>query len=675
VSEGRAIAMALYAATIFVSAFLLFLVQPIVAKQILPWFGGSAAVWTTCVFFFQFLLLGGYAYAHAIVRFLPSRPQLIVHLLLLVGSLASVPIVADPSWKPAGNEDPSWRILGLLAVTVGLPYFLLATTSPLVQAWYARRFASPYRLFALSNLASLAALLAYPVIVEPLVTARIQALSWSWGYACFAVLCGSAALYTMKGTVGVGAPVRVEPGPRPRVAERIQWVLLPALASFLLVAVTNHLTQNVASIPFLWILPLTLYLLTFILCFDGRGWYRRALFIPAAIAALVTMGWIIQDFNLSHNLKLALAVHATGLFVLCMFCHGELVLMKPQPGRLTEFYLMIALGGALGSLFVSVIAPRVLPGDFEFAIGLALTAAVAAVRLAPLGRLAAAAGIAAVAFVTWAAFDHVQAVVHDTRVLMRNFYSSLRTRDEVRDEGRVRKLIHGTINHGEQFVDEDKRLRPIAYFGPDAGVSRALQALRQPGMKVGVVGLGAGTLAAWAKPGDIYRFYEINPQVIELAQTEFSYLRDSAATIEIVLGDGRLALEREVPQAFDLLAADAFSSDSVPMHLITREALELYMQHVRPGGAVVFNVTNRYLDLAPIVRRLADSLRLHARLVSHSPAELDYHIYSSTDFVIVTADPRLFAHPALAGIAHEIAVSPKLSIWTDDFNNLLQALR
>ena len=668
--------MALYAATISVSAFLLFLVQPVIAKQILPWFGGSSAVWTTCVFFFQFLLLAGYAYAHALVRYLPARPQLIVHLALLALSLACLPIVAAVGWKPAGNEDPSFRILGLLVATVGLPYFLLSTTSPLVQAWYARRVDSPYRLFALSNLASLAALLSYPVLFEPLIATKIQAYFWSGGYAVFVVLCAAAAIYSLRGVVGTGAAaVRLEPGPAPRFAARLQWVALPGIASFLLVAVTNHLTQNVASIPFLWILPLTLYLLTFILCFDGRGWYRRGLFVPLAAVAVVAMAWVQRDFSLTHNLRLAVPIHAAGLFVLCMLCHGELVLLKPRPARLTEFYLLIALGGALGSLLVSVIAPRVLPGDFEFAIGLVLAGIVLAARVAPAGRLVALGAAAVAAFVAWAAYDYVQTIVADTRVLKRNFYSSLRTRDEVRNEGTVRKMIHGTINHGEQFVDADKRCRPIAYFGPKAGIVLALEALRHPDMKVGILGLGAGTMAGWARPGDLYKFYEINPQVIELAQGEFTYLTECQARVELVLGDGRLALEREPPQGFDLLAADAFSSDSVPMHLMTREALQEYMRHVRPGGVVVFNVTNRYLDLAPVVRRLAESLGLHARVVSNQPTDEEYSLYSSTDFVLVAADPELFDRPPLAGVAEVIEIPRKVSVWTDDFNNLLEALR
>jgi hypothetical protein len=668
--------MLLYAATIFVSAFLLFLVQPVIAKQILPWFGGSAAVWTTCVFFFQFGLLAGYAYAHAIVRWLPPRLQLILHLALLLLSAASLPIVAAAGWKPSGAEDPGLRILGLLVATVGLPYFLLSTTSPLVQAWYARRFDSPYRLFALSNLASLAALLLYPVAVEPLIPTRLQALSWSAGYALFVLLCIGAAVYSLRGAVGTGqARVSLDPGPSPGVGLRLQWIALPALASLLLLAITNHLTQNVASIPFLWVLPLSLYLLTFILCFDGRGWYRRSVFFPLAGLAVAAMAWVLTDSHRIHDLQLSIPLFSAGLFVLCMLCHGELVMTKPVPARLTEFYLLIALGGALGSMVVSVIAPHLLPGDFEVAVGLALAAIVLAWKVVPAGRIALAGALAAVAYTGYGVATYVSNNVADTRVMKRNFYSSLRTRDEVRDEGTVRKLIHGTINHGEQFVDPDKRRQAIAYFGPKAGIVRALEALRHPQMRVGIVGLGAGTMAAYGRPGDFYRFYEINPQVIELAQTEFSYLGDSDAKIEVVLGDGRLALESEPPQRFDLLAADAFSSDSVPMHLITREALELYMSHVRPGGVVVFNVTNRYLDLAPVVKRLADSLGLHARLVSHIPDDVEYNIYSITDFVLVTADPALFDRPALAEVAAPIEVPRKVTVWTDDFNNLLQALR
>ena len=674
--------MLVYALTITLSAFLLFLVQPIIAKQILPWFGGSSAVWTTCVFFFQFLLLAGYAYAHAVVRFLSPRAQILVHVALLAGSLAVLPIVAGVDWKPTGEENPSIRILGLLLATVGLPYFLLSSTSPLVQAWYSRRFDSPYRLFALSNLASLAALLAYPVAIEQWIATRAQALLWSWGYAAFAIACGVAAMAGLRGASGAagGAPGAMSE-PAPGVSERLQWVLLPAIASYLLLAITYHLTQNVASIPFLWVLPLTLYLLTFILCFDGRGWYRRGVFFPASVVALAAMAWILRDFELSHMLKLVIPVYAAGLFVLCMFCHGELVRIKPAPSRLTEFYMLISLGGALGSLAVSVMAPSFLPGDFELSGGLVLAAFALALRFRGAGRIALAAGLATIAFVGWASFDYVSSFLSEARVIKRNFYSSLRTYDEDRESGQVRKLIHGSINHGSQFTDPQKRRMPIGYFGPTSGIARGLEALRERaaadrrGMRVGVVGLGAGVLAAWGRAGDYYHFYEINPQVIELAQTEFSYLKDSAAEIELTVGDGRLALEAEKPRQFDLLAADAFSSDSVPMHLLTREAMQLYLSHIRPGGVIVFNVTNRYLDLAPVVKRLADSLGLHARLVSDWPEGKAYDIYAGTDFVLVSADPSIFAAKVLAGVVTEIEVKRRVSVWTDDFNNLLEALK
>ena len=668
--------MLIYAVTIFVSAFLLFLVQPIIAKQILPWFGGSSAVWTTCVFFFQLLLLAGYAYAHALIRFCTPRQQVIVHAVLLIASLVSLPVIADASWKPAGTEDPGLRLLGLLLATVGLPYFLISTTSPLVQAWYARRFTSPYRLFALSNLASLAALLSYPVLVEPLVTTRVQGIGWSWGYAVFVLVCVATAWYSLGGTAAAThRPSDAERGPSPAFSSRLQWVLLPALASFLLASISNYLTQNLASIPFLWILPLSLYLLTFILCFDGRGWYRRAVFFPLAAALVAGMGWILQDFDLSHNLKLSIPVFAGGLFVLCMLCHGELVEMKPSAGRLTEFYLLISLGGALGSLMVSVVAPRVLPADFEIAIGLTLSALLLAARFAAVHPAVLAAGVGLVGFMGWAAYEHASAISSDTRVMVRNFYSTLRTRDETRGDFTVRKLLHGTINHGEQIISDDRRRMATSYFGPDAGISRALKAVERPNMRVGILGLGAGVFVAYGREGDTYRVYEINPQVVDLAKSEFTFLSGSPAKIEVVIGDGRLALERDPPQAYDLLSIDAFSSDSVPVHLMTKQALELYMRHVRPGGVVVFNVTNRYLSLAPIVRRLAESLNLHVRLVSHEPAAADYDLYSLTDFVIVTADPNVFEHPALKEVAKEIPVEAKHKVWTDDFNNLFSAIK
>jgi MFS family permease len=371
----------LYALTIFASAFLLFLLQPIVAKQILPWFGGSAAVWTTCLVFFQTTLLLGYAYADFSVRRLAPRAQAKLHIALLVLSLVVLPIVPGAFWKPTGQESPIWLILGLLAATIGLPYFVLSTTSPLVQAWFARRFPgrSPYRLFALSNLASMLALLGYPFLLEPWIATRVQAWGWSAGYVVFVGLCvlaarksGRSPAMPVSPASGLenGVAVDRDVDERPAVARQLLWCALAATSSALLLAVTSHITQNIAAVPLLWIVPLSLYLISFILCFDGMGWYRRELFLAMLAAALGVMAWTLADPRLTHQLALQLDVFCAGFFLACMFCHGELVTCKPAPRYLTRFYLMIALGGAIGSALVGIVAPLVFSANFDLAIAL-----------------------------------------------------------------------------------------------------------------------------------------------------------------------------------------------------------------------------------------------------------------------------------------------------------------
>ena len=376
--------MLLYAATIFVSAFLLFLVQPVMAKQILPWFGGSATVWTTCLVFFQTALLAGYAYSDVTVRRLTPRAGVRLHALLLLASLALLPIIPGVQWKPGGAENPSWLILGMLAATIGLPYFLLSTTSPLVQAWFARARpgASPYRLFALSNFASMLALVGYPFLLEPWAPTREQAIGWSFGYALFVLLCAAAGwrslrqhttptVHALADDAPVGAGTDRGEAP-PTLARQLLWCTLSATGSLLLLAVSNHITQNIAAVPLLWILPLALYLLTFILCFDGSGWYRREIFLSMLAAALGVMAWTLADPKLTHELEIQVGVFSGGLFIACMFCHGELTRLKPAPRYLTRFYLMISVGGAVGSVLVGIVAPLVLPAYFELAAGLIL---------------------------------------------------------------------------------------------------------------------------------------------------------------------------------------------------------------------------------------------------------------------------------------------------------------
>ena len=373
----------LYACTVFLSAFLLFQIQPMIAKMILPWFGGVSAVWSTCMLFFQIVLLLGYVYAHWLQGRPSARRQALIHSTVLALSLLAVPIFADPSWKPAPGDSPSLRILGLLSVTVGLPYFVVSTTSSLVQAWYARthRGAMPYRLFALSNLASMLALLSYPLVVEPALTTRLQANVWSLGYACFVVLCAATAWLGTRTGADTSITVAAETAPpeEPRLATRILWVALAACASILLLSVTTFLTQDVAAIPFLWVLPLAAYLLSFILCFNAPGSYRRAIYLPLVVVALAIAGYWLHPAAWRPHMIPTICVFTASLFVCCMFCHGELARLKPHPRYLTGFYVAISLGGAAGGVFVGLIAPNFFNSYYEFPIGLAICAALVGV--------------------------------------------------------------------------------------------------------------------------------------------------------------------------------------------------------------------------------------------------------------------------------------------------------
>ena len=667
--------MILYPLAIFLSAFLLFLVQPVIAKQILPWFGGSAGVWTTCLFFFQFLLLCGYAYAHWSIRVLRPGPQVILHSVLLLASLASLPILASAEWKPRGDELPVARILGLLLVTVGLPYFMLTTTGPLIQAWYARTTDSPYRLFALSNFASLLGLLSYPFLFEPISSTREQAFGWSIGHAIFVVVCILTAMYSLRHARAGGAvtqtPMTIERPPR--WGRRMTWIALSATGSFMLLATTNHMTQNIASIPLLWVLPLSIYLLTFILCFEGRGWYNRLTFFGPVLVVLGAMVYVDSDISMLLDLKVAIPVFTAGLFAVCMFCHGELAATKPAPKYLTGFYLLISLGGAIGSLLVSVVAPLVLPGEFELHFGLVVCALLIVWQTRREAPWIPAAATVALIGITYGVITHGIDLVRSYQVMVRNFYGSLHTRN-IGDDGDPnarRQLTHGVIQHGEQWRAPDKAGEPLSYYGPESGIGLAITAQSQPGRRIGVVGLGTGTIAAYGRPGDVVKFYDINPQVIDIAQREFTYLSGSKATIEIALGDARLVLEREPPQRFDILAVDAFSSDAIPVHLLTREAFDVYLRHLNPEGILAIHVTNRYLDLAPVVKDIADNMKLVARHVQNDADG----VMASTDWVLVARSAAPLERDPITASAQDIASDPTRRIWSDDFNNLFRALK
>jgi hypothetical protein len=681
--------MLLYALTVAWSAFLLFEVQPIVAKMILPWFGGSSAVWSTCMLFFQTVLLLGYLYAHWLHEKLRGRSQAIVHIGALAVSCALLPILPDPSWKTAGGS-PSLRILALLAVTVGLPYFLLASTSPLLQAWYARTHKSglPYRLFALSNFASMLALLSYPLLVEPNLPTRLQGYGWSGGYICFAVLCAITAWRACSHPAATLPPIEADDGNSAATSgpwNRLLWFGLSASASVLLLAVTNHLTQDIAAIPFLWIAPLSAYLLSFILCFEAPRLYHRAVFLPLTAAALGFMAYQMWPEHRIIEMRHAIELMVVSLFVCCMACHGELARLKPPPRGLTGFYVVVSLGGAMGGVFVGLAAPNLFRAYYEFPLGLGIAAAVlAAVNARELWRFPALPRYAAAALVAamlggygWCLVHIMQSMATGYHLVTRNFYGQLRvfdTGDPRVDDGAARALVHGAVDHGEQFLREKYRRRPVTYFCPESGVGRGMGALMGSGRTLGVIGLGCGTLAAYGRPGDTLRIYEINPLVLDIARTEFTYLRDTAAKVEVAMGDARLSLEAETSRQFDILAVDAFSSDAVPVHLLTLEAFRVYFRHLKPDGILAVNITNHYLDLKPVMERAASAFGKVALYYDYEGDPNDVFCFAS-DWMLIMSPSALAAHAELKHGGQIMRPQPAFRAWTDDFSNLYSILR
>jgi hypothetical protein len=681
--------MILFALTIFASAFLLFLVQPIIAKQILPWFGGTAAVWSTCLVFFQLTLLAGYVYSDWVTRKLDIRRQAVLHLALIALALALLPIVPNPDLQPQGHEQPSLRILLLLTATIGLPYFLLSTTSPLVQTWFARAHPgkSPYRLFALSNLASLLALLSYPFLLEPAIATRQQAVLWSIGFAVFAVLIALTLWRTQRsnntvamGTLPTESPERTLLDAGPTQTDKWIWIALAALGSSLLLGVSNHLTQNIPSAPLLWVVPLAIYLLTFTLCFNARDgvprWYPRSISLPQTALAICAMAWLLADKKLDFMLLLHVIVFCGGLFIACMYCHSELAARKPTAKYLTNYYLMIAIGGAVGSFLIGIVAPLTLSAHYELSLTMYVFALLATWLLwRDARRIPAFIAGAVCIFTLSAALYSMYHFRQEVIVMTRNFYGTLRVRESHPDEmDRTRTLVHGGIMHGDQYLDPERRRIATSYYRPTSGIGIALQQknteLNRP-LRVGVVGLGTGTLAVYGETGDVFRFYEINPGVVDIAQRDFTYLADTAATVEIALGDARLNLERETTQHFDVLAIDAFSSDSIPAHLLTVEALAVYEQHMQPDGIIAFHISNRFLQLHPVVEQLATARGLTIAWLE----ETRDNGSTVSDWILLSKDPTALAKPYIAAAAQPIPTRPEWRLWTDDFNNIVQVLR
>jgi len=673
----------LFATTLFTGAFLLFQIQPLIAKYILPWFGGSPSVWTTCVLLFQLLLFAGYGYAHLALKHFSPRAQTTLHIVLLMVGIATLPVVPSAHWKLESAGDPTWRILVLLALSTGLPYLLVASTGPLLQAWLTHLSprASPYRLFALSNLASLSALISYPVLIEPFFSRYTQAIVWSVGYSIFAIFCAGCALVYRKACVPIRPVDSQSSHGSATTFTRLLWILLPACGTLILLATTNKICQEVAVIPFLWILPLALYLLTFVIAFDSPLWYRRGFFfwlLPVAIAGVALMLLLGQGASIS----LQLATYCGTLFICCLICHGELARLKPQPAQLTGYYLNLCAGGALGGLFVAVIAPLIFTSYFEFPLGLLLTVVLAAAILVSDKTSRLYNGKSGGAWVTliilYMLLGYLLVAAHvgtaDKIVAAsRSFYGALAvvSRDEDKPQLHYNLFRHGSITHGIQFTDKELRDKPTTYFGPTSGVGLAFEHFATSPRKVGIVGLGAGTLAAYGRAGDRFRFYEINPHVLDFAQTYFTFLKDSPAQLEHVLGDARLSLEREADQHFDLLVLDAFNGDAIPMHLLTKEAFELYRRHLKADGVVAVHITNHYLDLRPVIQGAGEYLGLKWRFVLDEHDE-NSSVYTS-EWMLLCGDEKW-----LGSLVAGKLVGPSKSgarLWTDDRTGLFPVLR
>ena len=668
----------LFAAITFLAAFLLFMVEPIAAKQLLPVLGGSAAVWITCLVLFQTVLLAGYLYAH----WLAGQPGLRLHMALLVlATLAAIAWAARPLAPAGAAAHPVTAIFAALTLSIGLPFMLLAATSPLLQVIWARLEAGPvpYRLYALSNLASLLALGLYPSIIEPHLTLRAQRITWCLAFAAFALLTTEL----LRRIQHESAPGNAASGEQQESASsapllhKILWIALPMGAAMQLSAVTVHLTANIAAIPLLWILPLGVYLLTLILAFRFSWLLSRGILTRALALALGSIGYMLAKADASWPISITIPFYLAALFIACLFCHSQAFRLRPQrASETTLYYLLFAAGGALGSFLIGVAAPLLfrfnldLPLTFFVTALLALAATWQSQWTQRLLWSAASALMLAVFFMVRTAYQH------DTKVAVRNFYGSLRvTEDHYSFPGAtVRTLLNGSIQHGTQIVGTDElRRTPTTYYAPDSGVGLALRLCCAARTRtIGVVGLGAGTLAAYGKAGDRIRFYEINPSVEPIARNLFTYIRESGAQVQVIPGDARVSLSQEPPQHFDVLAIDAFSGDAIPLHLLTMEALALYRRHLAPGGILAFHISNQHVDLAPPIARLAQASGMQVRRVSSLANEA--HGEFGATWMLVSNNADFFNDPQVAAHSHAQPVDAHVPLWTDDYSALLPFL-
>jgi hypothetical protein len=668
----------LFAVVVFLAAFLLFLVEPMVAKQLVPVLGGSAAVWITCLVFFQTALLCAYAYVHWFAR----HPRWTVHLVLLASAVALAAFWAFGSIDfSSGPEHPVATIFAALGLWIGLPFLALGATSPLLQFWWSRveRGPVPYGLFALSNLASLLALAAYPTLIEPNFTLHVQ--RWAW-FVAFLLFVALATTLTLRSRAAVEATPQDSAAdeqavPSSPVMHKWLWLLLPMCASMQLSAVTSYLSANIAPIPLLWVLPLGVYLLTIIIAFEFPRLVPRSIVARLLAVMLASLGYMLSQTDVSLPMRIGIAFFLAELLVAGVFCHSEAYALRPQrASESTLFYLLFAAGGAIGSFLVGLAFPFLFSFNYDLVITCFVAAALALVcwwqgRWAV--RLLWIVASVMMLFLLW----KLHAEFHrETVVAVRNFYGPLRVKQNIGPLGAtMRTLTNGNIQHGTQIFGTDaQRKTPTTYYAPDSGAGLALRfCCADRPRRIGVIGLGAGTLAAYGRPADHFSFYEINPAVAPIARNVFTYIRESGAQIDIVDGDARTSLTREVSQRFDVLVIDAFSGDAIPLHLLTTQALELYRRHLAPGGIVAFHISNLHVDLEPAVALLAHNAGMHAVQVISAGNE-NRGEFNAT-WMLVSDNADFFAQPGVAAGSKPVLYRPGLRLWTDDYSSLLPILR
>jgi len=693
-----------YGATIFLSAFLLFLIQPLISKYILPWFGGTASVWTMTMLFFQTTLLLGYVYAHLISKYLRPRKQIILHLLLLFITLITLSILPKDSLKPQANDNPVLHILILLSLAVGLPAIILSATSPLIQNWFAKvkTKESPYQLYALSNAGSLLGLISFPFYLEPLLSIKTQSRLWSALFFIFVLLFIFSAAYLFRSSFGkkedFKAELNADADPKPDLKKIFLWLAFSACASILLLAVTNKISQDISVVPIFWVVPLSLYLFSFIIPFGSQKFAKRFSkefpYCLMCAAVIIVVFWLVMGI-----ISVKLWQIVTLLFLLFFFslvCNVELVKSKPGPQYLTIFYLMVALGGVLGASLTGLVAPLIFNSYAELPLILAICLALSLWlawadkirrlylffcqkriiyrKIFYVGLILFAMYVFLTCLAIGLFFKNFYPI--STLVASRNFYGTLRVKElkGANPDNNELVLISGGTIHGLQFTEMEKHKIPTTYYGKNSGLGFVFNYFSDKKLRVGAIGLGTGTLAAFGKKGDYIKFYEINPQVVDLNKKYFTFLKDSLADIEIVLGDGRLSLEREQPQNFDLIVVDVFTGDSIPIHFLTKEAFEIYLKHLTSDGLLAVDINNRYLDLRPVLFKLAKTFNLQVDEIRTSGNENEGT--TLTSWVLLSRHNQFFDSPRIKNNENqEIVKVDNFKLWTDDYSNLFSVLK